>query len=166
MLEIMEQWKDRFHILYLLKFSYLLLNQKKTCFNNFLSILFYRQRFHLWRHFIFHHSFKISQQETFLPSLVYGDFGSFHNRSHRSNFRIKYIFREQILASVEWGNNDAVTAIWMNRVQNQAFIVSYDTSKNPTAVITVSVFSEYELDIDVYFSFCKKTVIIRHQYYW
>ncbi|KAG5896521.1 hypothetical protein JTB14_020494 [Gonioctena quinquepunctata] len=35
---------------------------------------------------------------------------------------------EEILSSVEWANDNSVTAIWMNRVQNQASVVAYDTS--------------------------------------
>lgn len=47
-------------------------------------------------------------------------------------------FREQVLTTVEWANNDTVVAIWMNRVQNQAIIESYDTSSIPVAPVTVS----------------------------
>nr|XP_023020386.1 venom dipeptidyl peptidase 4 [Leptinotarsa decemlineata] len=37
---------------------------------------------------------------------------------------------EEILSAVEWATNDILTAIWMNRVQNRASIVAYDTSQD------------------------------------
>lgn len=46
-------------------------------------------------------------------------------------------FREQILTAVVWANNDNLAAIWMNRVQNQSSIVSYNTSSNPATSATV-----------------------------
>jgi hypothetical protein len=36
----------------------------------------------------------------------------------------EYCFRP-ILSAVSWATNDIVSAIWMNRVQNKAFIVTY-----------------------------------------
>nr|CAI5837059.1 unnamed protein product [Callosobruchus analis] len=45
--------------------------------------------------------------------------------------------REPILTAVDWATNDIVTAIWMNRVQNQAIITAYDTSITPTKVIVI-----------------------------
>lgn len=37
--------------------------------------------------------------------------------------------------SVEWATNDTVVAIWMNRVQNKATIVGYDTSSNTSSIV-------------------------------
>ncbi|XP_018579789.1 venom dipeptidyl peptidase 4 isoform X2 [Anoplophora glabripennis] len=44
---------------------------------------------------------------------------------------------DPILSTVEWATNDIVSTIWMNRVQNQASITTYDTSASsvtPTVI--------------------------------
>ncbi|KAJ8970898.1 hypothetical protein NQ317_009050, partial [Molorchus minor] len=43
---------------------------------------------------------------------------------------------DPILSAVEWATNDTVVSIWMNRVQNQAAIVEYETAST-TVVSTV-----------------------------
>lgn len=52
-------------------------------------------------------------------------------------------FREQILTAVEWANNDTLVAIWMTRIQNEAFIVSYETSVKPVTSVIVSFTRPY-----------------------
>ncbi|KAJ8960910.1 hypothetical protein NQ318_020209 [Aromia moschata] len=48
---------------------------------------------------------------------------------------------DPILSVVEWATNDSAVAIWMNRIQNQASIVSYDVSSDVTS-FTVSLFQQ------------------------
>lgn len=38
-----------------------------------------------------------------------------------------FINKEPILSTVQWANSDTLVAIWMNRIQNEAAIVSYKT---------------------------------------
>ncbi|CAG9840528.1 unnamed protein product [Diabrotica balteata] len=45
---------------------------------------------------------------------------------------------ENILSAVEWANDDVVTAIWMNRVQNEAVIVAYNTTITSPTTTTIT----------------------------
>ncbi|CAG9854854.1 unnamed protein product [Phyllotreta striolata] len=44
---------------------------------------------------------------------------------------------EEILSTTAWANNDILTVTWLNRVQNQGVITSYNTSNNPATTIIV-----------------------------
>lgn len=44
---------------------------------------------------------------------------------------------DPILSAVEWATNDIVSAIWMNRVQNQASITAYDTTATSTTPVVI-----------------------------
>ncbi|XP_072401301.1 venom dipeptidyl peptidase 4 [Diabrotica undecimpunctata] len=44
---------------------------------------------------------------------------------------------ENILSAVQWANDDVVTAIWMNRVQNEAVIVAYNTTTTSPTTTTI-----------------------------
>lgn len=48
---------------------------------------------------------------------------------------MKSCFREPILAAVSWATDNIVSAIWMNRVQNEAVITTYDASDVHTSVM-------------------------------
>lgn len=47
-------------------------------------------------------------------------------------------FSTAILSAVTWATNDVLTAIWMNRIQNEAHIVSYE-GKDKTVPTVVSI---------------------------
>lgn len=49
---------------------------------------------------------------------------------------------EHILSAVSWANNESICAIWMNRVQNEAAIVTYGLdNENPLIVTAKSIYS-------------------------
>lgn len=42
---------------------------------------------------------------------------------------------EHILTAVAWANNDTISAIWMNRVQNEAAIVTYNSASDSPLIV-------------------------------
>lgn len=46
-------------------------------------------------------------------------------------------YREPIVASVSWATDDVAVVVWMNRVQNKAAIVAYDTATNTSTVVSI-----------------------------
>lgn len=67
------------------------------------------------------------------------------------------ISREPILSAVSWVNNSSVSAIWLNRVQNESFFVAYDTEE-PFSSVILSHFEEPKgwLELFVPLKFNKK----------
>lgn len=51
---------------------------------------------------------------------------------------VQFFFSEQLLTAIDWATTDTLTAIWMNRVQNNAILVDYNTLTTPPVPTIVS----------------------------
>lgn len=46
-----------------------------------------------------------------------------------------FILSDHILSGVSWATNDVAAAIWMNRVQNEASVLTYDTTADEAQTV-------------------------------